>query len=342
MRAAVAFLAIVAVAAAVDVPMSAPANHPDLIAEINNNPSSTWTAGANDRFEGMTFEEAKALMGVNTPVEKRMKLPLLKSGEPLDLPSDFDLRTNHTECPLIGKARDQSACGSCWAFGSTEAFNDRLCIAHGYKGELSAQDTASCCSGFECGFSMGCNGGQPSAAWNWFKNKGVVTGAGYDTIGSGSSCWPYQMEICAHHVAPTNGVPACPEQEYSTPACRTTCSEAKYGTSFNDDKHFAKSAYSVGSVQQAMEEIYTKGSMSVAFTVYQDFLTYKSGVYTHQSGQALGGHAVKFVGWGVEDGVDYWWVMNSWNKYWGDNGAFKIKRGTNECGIESDMSAGDV
>ena len=27
--------------------------------------------------------------------------------------------------------------------------------------------------------------------------------------------------------------------------------------------------------------------------------------------------------------------MNSWNSGWGDNGSFKIKRGTNECGIES-------
>ena len=53
-----------------------------------------------------------------------------------------------------------------------------------------------------------------------------------------------------------------------------------------------------------------------------------------------GGHAVKIIGWGVEEGVDYWLVANSWNEDWGDKGLFKIKRGNNECGIESRISAG--
>jgi len=28
---------------------------------------------------------------------------------------------------------------------------------------------------------------------------------------------------------------------------------------------------------------------------------------------ALGGHAVKIIGWGVENGEKYWEVANSWN-----------------------------
>ena len=63
-------------------------------------------------------------------------------------------------------------------------------------------------------------------------------------------------------------------------------------------------------------------------------------MYTHTSGQALGGHAIKIIGWGVEDGTDYWTVANSWNSDWGDNGFFKIRRGTDECGIESQVVAG--
>lgn len=52
----------------------------------------------------------------------------------------------------------------------------------------------------------------------------------------------------------------------------------------------------------------------------------------------LGGHAVKIVGWGVENGVNYWLVNNSWNNTWGDHGRFKIKQG--DCGIDSQVVAG--
>jgi len=42
-------------------------------------------------------------------------------------------------------------------------------------------------------------------------------------------------------------------------------------------------------------------------TSSQDFAHYKSGVYKHVTGHALGGHAVKLIGWGTtDDGQDYW------------------------------------
>ena len=42
---------------------------------------------------------------------------------------------------------------------------------------------------------------------------------------------------------------------------------------------------------------------------------------------------------GVIDGEAYWKIKNSWNEQWGDGGTFKIKRGTDECGIEDDVTA---
>ena len=89
-----------------------------------------------------------------------------------------------------------------------------------------------------------------------------------------------------------------------------------------------------------MEEIATYGTVSASFTVYQDFLTYKSGVYVHKTGGAVGGHAIKIIGYGTENGQDYWLCANSWNDSWGDNGYFKILKGVNECGIESGVGAG--
>merc|ERR1712193_356781 len=99
-------------------------------------------------------------------------------------------------------------------------------------------------------------------------------------------------------------------------------------------------AYSIRGEENMMQELVQNGPMYVSFTVYSDFPTYKSGVYKHTSGSQLGGHAVKLLGWGTENGEDYWLVANSWNEQWGDHGTFKIARGNNECGIEGQVSAG--
>ena len=45
-------------------------------------------------------------------------------------------------------------------------------------------------------------------------------------------------------------------------------------------------------------------------------MSYKSGIYKHVSGAALGGHAAIIIGWGVEEGVEYWIAQNSWDKNW--------------------------
>jgi len=84
----------------------------------------------------------------------------------------------------------------------------------------------------------------------------------------------------------------------------------------------------------------TNGPVEASFTVYEDFLSYKSGVYKHVTGAEEGGHAIKILGWGTENGEDYWLVANSWNNEWGDNGFFKILRGVDECGIEDGVVAG--
>lgn len=65
-----------------------------------------------------------------------------------------------------------------------------------------------------------------------------------------------------------------------------------------------------------------------------------SGVYQHVEGKMLGGHAIRILGWGTENGTPYWLIANSWNTDWGNNGFFKILRGKDECGIEGQISAG--
>lgn len=84
----------------------------------------------------------------------------------------------------------------------------------------------------------------------------------------------------------------------------------------------------------------TNGPCEASMDVYADFETYRTGVYSHSTGSYLGGHAIKLLGWGTENGTPYWYLANSWNDSWGDNGYFKILRGSDECGIESGIVCG--
>ena len=49
------------------------------------------------------------------------------------------------------------------------------------------------------------------------------------------------------------------------------------------------------------------------------------GVYQHVTGGMLGGHAIKILGWGEENGTPYWLAANSWNSDWGDKGMTKTR-----------------
>lgn len=327
--AALAVVALATGAPITEIEESLPALNLQRIEAINHI-ATTWKAGYNERWAGMTLKDAKRQMGV---VKSGNKLPYRTfTKEELEaVPSSFDARLQWgAKCPSVNEIRDQGACGSCWAFGASEAMTDRICIASYGKQQyhISAQDLVSCCS--SCG--DGCNGGDPGSAWDYFQNTGVVTGGNY---GSNSGCLPYEIPMCNHHVNGTHG--PC-GNEVSTPACTNRC---KDGESWNAAKHFGASSYSVpGDVASIQAEIYQNGPVEGAFTVYDDFLNYKSGVYVQTSQNELGGHAIKILGWGTENGIDYWLCANSWNNQWGDNGFFKIQRGVDMCGIEDDVVAG--
>lgn len=342
-----AFAAVLALGTPLDT--TAPALDLAAIERINR-ANLGWTAGVNTRFANKTIADAQRLLGVRRdPVAHAAAKAKLSTWDltPLPasaIPASFDTVTNWPSCANItGHIRDQSDCGSCWAVSSSETINDRFCIVHNYTGLLSEADTTSCCNfNNGCSGSQGCDGGFIEDAWNYYTSVGIVTGGDYVDVGAGTTCFPYPLPDCAHH-EPNPHYPSCSSTEYPTPACPTECTEAKYPTKWKADKHFAKTAYNVNGIAATQTELMARGSITVTFTVYQDFLTYKSGVYVYDgSSPELGGHAVKLVGWGTLGGVDYWRIANSWNQYWGDNGFFLIRRGTDECGIEDDLAAGTV
>jgi hypothetical protein len=91
-----------------------------------------------------------------------------------------------------------------------------------------------------------------------------------------------------------------------------------------------------------MNDILKHGPLMSSFIVYQDFYDFdpKHDIYFHSTQDNdtnVGGHAVLISGWGEENGIKFWWIKNSWGVSYGMNGYFKMRRGTNECGIEDNI-----
>jgi hypothetical protein len=124
----------------------------------------------------------------------------------------YDARTKFPQCPSTRRIRDQCGCGSCFAFGALEAFEDRLCIHNGVNVTLSVEDMISC----HTDENFSCDGGNPIAVW-----QNVLAGSSEGDGAISASCYPYEIKPCpCNHHSSSSTLPQCtPEGTGSTPTC---------------------------------------------------------------------------------------------------------------------------
>ncbi|KAF4656865.1 hypothetical protein FOL47_008721 [Perkinsus chesapeaki] len=260
----------------------------------------------------------------------------------LVLPPEFDARKKFKACArIIGHVRyamkDQANCGSCAAMAAVGSFNDRLCIKRNFQEPLSAAYVVSCCTPETgCPPPYGCDGGNTAEVWDFAQRYGIPTGGGYPEgpVRDSNGCWPYFLPKCAHVPGMSKKYPQCP-QEAQAPACQLFCPNTKYKRSLAMDRHYVAAPGAIimsNSIEGIKAEVYTNGSVTAGFELYQDFIYYKSGVYKYVRGKYLAVHAVKLIGWGKAAIGDYWLAVNSWNEDWGEGGLFRIAMG--QCRIE--------
>jgi len=253
-----------------------------------------------------------------TPAMKEFMNDLQPKGKQIisgDLPKDFDGRKQWPQC--IHPVLNQGDCGSCWSFAATESLSDRFCIYSKNKINvvLSPQNLLSCES-----LNLGCTmGSLPFWAWSYMQKYGVTT----------MECDPYTSGDGSVSSCPS---PANQCQDGSNGKFYKALNYTHVGAFIEPSKH-------VESIMRAV----LQGPVDATFNVWSDFddFPFETGaVYRHTSGSYEGLHSVKVIGYGVNNGTDFWLVQNSWGESWGDNGFFRIVRGTDDCFFESMVYTG--
>jgi cathepsin X len=87
-----------------------------------------------------------------------------------------------------------------------------------------------------------------------------------------------------------------------------------------------------------MNEIYQRGPVACGIAVPQALDDYTGGIFCDETGDMEIVHDISIVGYGEEQGQKYWMVRNSWGTHWGEDGFFRVCRGTNNIAIESDCA----
>jgi KDEL-tailed cysteine endopeptidase len=206
----------------------------------------------------------------------------------------------------VTSVKDQGQCGSCWTFSSTGAIEGAWAISTGSLVDLSEQELVDCAKGISYG-SYGCNGGQMNGAFKFVMQNGQCSLLSY----------PY-----------TSGVT-------KTGGTCVKCTPVVHISSCYDVKP---------NDQISLKGAVAKQPVSVAISADTAlFQLYSSGVITSPSCYTSLDHGVLVVGYGNENGQDYWLVKNSWSSSWGMQGYVKIARSssTNDpgvCGIAMEPS----
>lgn len=283
-----------------------------------------WTASNYSQFWGLTLKEGREYrLGTHKPDELVMSMNPINVNHDGRLPENFDARAKWPG--WVHEVRDQGNCAASWAFSTTALAADRLTIESrgAAPHSLSAQNLMSCNNHGQ----NGCKGGNLDRAWWFIRKRGVTT----------EDCYPFRS-------GDTGSIGRC------LVARGQTGGQCPSGIPFRIQRVFHSTPpYRISmSERDIMAEIEMNGPVQATFKVKEDFFMYKSGVYSYSrvvpestpvSEEKYSYHSVRIIGWGVDTSsgrnLKYWLCANSWGKYWGENGYFRIARGTNECDIES-------
>lgn len=212
--------------------------------------------------------------------------------------------------------KDQGACGSCWSFSATGALEGAWKIASGSLVSLSEQQFVDCNFANGGGIlfdksNYGCFGGEPYYAFTYATSAAICTESSYRYTAKDPDTKENAQNLCKEHAS-----------------CRVAIPKGAV-KGFKTVSRLSESALMSAVAQQPV---------SIGIDADSDlFHHYSSGVLTGSCGVMID-HAVLLVGYGTDDGKDYWTVKNSWGSSWGESGYIRLLRGKTgfgECSIKT-------
>jgi len=208
--------------------------------------------------------------------------------------SNLKSTVNWVTAGAVAPVKDQGHCGSCWAFSAVSALE----TANYLQKKMSSVPTYSEQQLVDCAggsyHNKGCHGGLMDNAFRYVEAHPLQTEDDYPYRGVEGSC----KSGTGHGTA----------------------------TGFTDVQR--------GSASQLRAALNGQ-TVSVAIQANESvFQFYKSGVLDSAACGTSLNHGVISVGYGTENGKDYFLVRNSWGPSWGDKGYIKIGA-NNICGILS-------
>ncbi|KAG0478865.1 hypothetical protein HPP92_013584 [Vanilla planifolia] len=197
----------------------------------------------------------------------------------------------------VTPVKDQQECGACWAFSAVASIESANQIKKGKLVSLSEQELVDCDVNGE---DQGCSGGLMDNAFSFIiKNGGITTEANYPYKGADGTCDAGKESSSAVRISGFEDVPANSEASLLKAVANQPVSVAIDGGDYN-------------------------------------FQLYSSGVFTGPCATDLD-HAVTVVGYGIDDGVKFWLVKNSWGTSWGEKGYIRMERDVDDkqglCGL---------
>ncbi|KAK3875506.1 hypothetical protein Pcinc_019625 [Petrolisthes cinctipes] len=279
----------------------------------------SWRATNYSKFWGWKAKNGVMLKtGTAKPAYKLY--PIHLQPELSLIPQEFDARMKQDWRGMISRPQDQGWCSASWAFSTVAVAQDRLAImTREHSLILSVEQMVECLhiTGDTC-----ITPGQVDRAWNYLRRIGVVR----------EECLPYQSEKLGN------------ARECQVPGGSTNLLRCQ-----NRNLYRMEPAYRISSkVEDIQWEIMNNGPVQGIMRVTPELFMYASGVYMcreQDEGDEAPMHSVRLIGWGETSlhrgarPTKYWVVANSWGEDWGESGFFRIRRGTDECGIESRILA---